>query len=111
LGVGPEGGKQKGGTLYKKGWSDPEPLAVLYSLYRYAEKSERHELTVQELYEGASEGPYTVFGVQREALECILRGLSVSALGNGFIRVDLIRDLDSIFLNPARKASEVLNLG
>jgi phosphoadenosine phosphosulfate reductase len=110
LGLGePTGrGKQTGGTLYKKGWSDPEPAAILYSLYRYAEKFGRYELTVHELYQDAIEGPYTLFGVGPATLEGIVRGLS--ARDDGLIRADIVRDLDNIFLDRTRKAVEVLNL-
>jgi phosphoadenosine phosphosulfate reductase len=96
-------------ALYKKGWHDPDPVPILYSLYRYAEKTGRYQLTVRELYEeGADEGPYALFGVQREVLNGILKGLS--AQDNGFIRVNIIRDLDNIFLRDTCKAIEVLDL-
>lgn len=108
LGEEVEPGKRTGGALYKKGWHDPDPVAILYALYRYAEKTGRYELTVRELYEGADEGPYTLFGVSRETLEGILRGLS--ARGDGLIRVNIVRDLDNIFLDHAYKAVEVLDL-
>jgi phosphoadenosine phosphosulfate reductase len=98
LGLGEEtkSGRRVAGALYKKGWEKPDPSAVLYTLYRYAEKVGRHELTVRELYDGAPEGPFTLFGIRQAALEGILRGLSTR--GDGLIRVDIIRDLDNIFL-------------
>ncbi|OIQ08637.1 phosphoadenosine phosphosulfate reductase [Moorella thermoacetica] len=108
LGEEVEPGKRTGGALYKRGWPDPDPAAILYALYRYAERTGRYELTVRELYDGADEGPYTLFGVRRETLEGILRGLS--ARGDGLIRVNIVRDLDNIFLDHACKAVEVLDL-
>ncbi|TDA65829.1 MAG: hypothetical protein D9V47_12050 [Clostridia bacterium] len=108
LGEEVEPGKRTGGALYKRGWHDPEPVAILYALYRYAERTGRYELTVRELYEGADEGPYTLFGVRRETLEGILRGLS--ARGDGLIRVNIVLDLDNIFLDHTCKAVEVLDL-
>jgi len=108
LGEEVEPGKRKGSPLYKRGWQQPEPVAVLYSLYRYAEKTGRYELTVRELYEGADEGPYTVFGVSEETLKGILKGLS--ARGDGLIRTNIVRDLDNIFLDDRHKAIEVLDL-
>lgn len=94
--------------LYKKGWSNPDPVSVLYSLYRYAERVKKYELTVQELYGGVEEGPFTLFGLQREVLKGILKGLS--AQNNDFIRANIVRDLDNIFLCNSYKAIEVLNL-
>ena len=108
LGEETEPGKPTGGALYKKGWHEPEPVAILYSLYRYAEKTGRYELTVQELYEGAEEGPYTLFGVSQDKLKGILKGLS--ARSDGLIRANIVRDLDNIFLDHTRKAIEVLDI-
>ncbi|RJX19217.1 MAG: phosphoadenosine phosphosulfate reductase [Ammonifex sp.] len=108
LGVESAPGKRTGGALYKKGWQKPEPVAILYSLYRYAEKTGRYDLTVHELYEGADEGPYTLFGVSQDTLKGILKGLS--ARGDGLIRTSIVRDLDNIFLDNTRKTIEVLDL-
>ena len=79
----------------------------MYSLYRYAEKKERYELTVQELYEGANDGPYILFGISQEKLKGILKGLSLR--DNNLIRVNIVRDLDNIFLNNTIKFNEVLD--
>jgi phosphoadenosine phosphosulfate reductase len=101
-----EKGKKK--QIYKKGWEDPIPEAILYSLYRYAEKTGRYELTVREFYrEGIDEGPYALFGIDKEKLKAILRGLA--SRRDGFIKVDLVRDLDNIFLDKNRKSVEVLD--
>ena len=94
--------------LYKKGWDDPHPIGVLYSLYRYAELTGRYELTVSELYQEASEGPFALFGIRRDVLEGILKGLSVRA--DGAIRTSIVRDLDNVFLDGSRKAIQVLDL-
>ena len=93
--------------LYKAGWEDINPIAILYSLYRYAEKTERYELTLSELYEGATEGPYALFGVPKKMLGGVLKGLS--AQNSNFVRVDIVRDLDNVFLNNTLKAIEVLD--
>jgi len=104
-----EPGTQGSGPLYyKKGWREPQPSAVLYALYRYAEKTDRYELTVHELYTNAVEGPYTLFGISQETFVGIVKGLS--ARGDGLIRSNIVRDLDNIFLDSTRKAIEVLDL-
>lgn len=95
--------------LAKLGWKEPLDLAVLYSLYRYAESEHSYNLTVHYLYEpGSWEGPYWLFGVERDQLIRILRGLEVSF--RDWITVELIKDLDNIFLNRSRRSSEVLEL-
>jgi phosphoadenosine phosphosulfate reductase len=91
----------------KKGWEDPIPLAILYSLYKYAEWIERYELTVHELLENADGGPYHVFGIAGEHLKRILRGL---AQESPLIRVDIIRDLDNIYLDSERTPLDVIEL-
>ncbi|MEW6228969.1 MAG: hypothetical protein AB1700_12920, partial [Bacillota bacterium] len=96
------------GTVYKKGWQTPDPTAVLYALYRYAEKTGRYELTVHELYEDADEGPYALFGISQDTLKAILRGLSLR--NEGLVRVSIVRDLDNVFLDSTRKSVEVLLL-
>jgi len=99
--------ERRADALYKKGWLSPDPVAIVYSLYRYAEKTGRYDLTVSELYESAKEGPYVLFGIGRETLEGILKGLS--ARDDGLIRVNIVRDLDNIFLDRTRKSVEVLD--
>ncbi|WP_424911194.1 hypothetical protein [Thermovenabulum sp.] len=95
-------------VIYKKGWEDPDPIAILYSLYRYAENTGRYQLTLNELYENAVEGPFVLFGINRELLEGILKGLSIKY--NDFIRVNIVKDLDNIFLDNNRKSIEVIDL-
>ncbi|NLJ56151.1 MAG: hypothetical protein GX334_03755, partial [Firmicutes bacterium] len=94
--------------LHKIGWQNPDPLSILYSLYRYAEKTDRYELTTRELYEGAVGGPYVLFGIERGVLKKVLQGLSIHC--SNFIRAETVRDLDNIFLNNMCRAYEVLNL-
>jgi len=110
LGLGEETspGKRTGGIMYKRGWLEPHPVAVLYSLYRYAELVGRYELTVKELYEQAPEGPYTLFGIEADKLKGLLQGWS--SRNTDWIRADIVRDLDNIFLDSSRKAYEVLGL-
>jgi len=89
------------GEVYVKkiGTNNVHPLAVLYSLYRYAISKNKYKLTVSELYrqENKDGGPYLIFGISRPALENILRWLQESK--KGFIRVDLVADLDNIYLS------------
>jgi phosphoadenosine phosphosulfate reductase len=85
-------------------------MLVLYSLYRYAEITERYNLTVSELYENtAPEGPYKVFGIDRKTLEQVLPGLA-EAVSSSWIRVELVADLDNISLSPEKSSKEVITL-
>ena len=107
LGVNSTPGRRNA-ALCKEGWKNPDSISILYSLYRYAEKVDRYGLTVSELYEGVGEGPYVLFGVDKECLKGILRGLA--AQYRDFIKVEIVRDLDNIFLNNTLEPNEVLNL-
>jgi len=93
--------EKRGKEVYVKkiGTNNVHPLAVLYSLYRYAISKNKYKLTVSELYrqENKDGGPYLIFGISRPALENILRWLQESK--KGFIRVDLVADLDNIYLS------------
>jgi phosphoadenosine phosphosulfate reductase len=95
-------------TISKRGWEDANPLVLLYSLYRYAERVGRHDLSRAELFEAAPEGPHTLFGISRDDLTRMLRGLSMR--WDGWLSVELVRDLDNLYLDHSRKSVEVLDL-
>jgi len=85
-------------------------MLVLYSLYRYAEVTGRYSLTISELYENnALEGPYKVFGIEKEVLERILPGLS-ELIGQDWIKTEIIADLDNIFLSPKKNSVDVIGI-
>jgi len=52
-------------------------LSALYSLYRYAERVDKYNLTVSELYKGSAlEGPFKLFRIPKYMLEEIERALN-----------------------------------
>ncbi len=88
----------------KMGTNDVHPAAVLYSLYRYAIRKGYYNLTVKELYNESNSaygGPYVIFGVERQSLERLLRGMQEHY--KGLVSVDLVADLDNIHLDPSVK--------
>jgi phosphoadenosine phosphosulfate reductase len=93
-------GKER--VVLKTGTNNVQPLAVLYSLYRYAIKRGYYDLTVHELYDEANKmygGPYVIFGIERQSLVRLLRGMQEQY--KGLITVDLVADLDNIHLNSS----------
>jgi len=76
---------------------DRERVALnLYSLYRYAIRKGYYNLTVKELYNESNSaygGPYVIFGVERQSLERLLRGMQEHY--KGLVSVDLVADLDN----------------
>ena len=96
--------------IEKIGTDDIHPIAILYSIYRYAIAKNRYKLTVSEFYKEDNKdgGPHLIFGISRPALENMLRGLQESY--KDLIRVDIIADLDNIYLSEDIKDySQVLD--
>lgn len=100
-------------SIEKAGWSEPDALAVIYALYRYAEKMDGHyRFTMSELENRREEivgiDPMTLFGTNRQQIERILRGLAETY--PELIKVDFMRDLDSIYLNRDKRSEDVFDL-
>jgi phosphoadenosine phosphosulfate reductase len=93
-------------TVTKRGWAEPHPVALLYSLYRLAEQEGRYSFTISEFIEKPLKSPYLLFGIGRDALKRYLQGLSLS--WSQWVRVEVIFDLDNVYLDEARQAVEVL---
>jgi len=94
----------KGITYVEKIGSDHiHPMAILYSIYRYAISKNKFNLTVSEFYreDNKDGGPYLIFGISRPALENVLRGLQENI--KDLIKVDIIADLDNIYLSDSIK--------
>lgn len=83
-----------------------DPVAVLYSLYEYAEHIDRHAFSLSEIVETTQGGPVCLFGVSRDGLAAALRGLSTQ--WPHLLRVELARGLENIHLEPSITSSQVL---
>lgn len=95
--------------LKKIGTDDIHPLAIAYCLYRAAENLGRRDFTISELYSKEFKGgPYKLFGISRSKLEGVLRGLQEDR--DGILRVDLVADLDNIYLRDDLSSSDILKL-
>jgi phosphoadenosine phosphosulfate reductase len=95
-------------TYAKAGWTNPTSVAILYTLYRLAGKQGRHAFALDELCNAADEGPCAVFGIESHRLTTILRG--AASRWPEWVRVEFVRDLDSVYLDPGRTAIEVLSI-
>ena len=84
-------------------------LATAYSLYKAAEYIGRKDFTVSEIYnEEFKGGPYKLFGIPRDKLERILRGLQEDK--EQILRVDLVADLDNIYLRNDLLPLDILKI-
>lgn len=94
-------------------WENPEPLVILYSLYKFAEAcKDYYQFTLSRLldHDIESDGvsPTQIFGLDRESMEKILNGLAINY--PDFISVSFNLDLDNITLRNDKTAADVLNL-
>jgi phosphoadenosine phosphosulfate reductase len=87
----------------KIGSDNIHPVAILYSIYRYAISKNKYNFTVSEFYreDNKDGGPYLIFGISRQALEDVLKNLQENM--KDLIKVDITADLDSIYLSDSIK--------
>ena len=103
--------EKRGRERYVKkiGTDDIHPLAVAYSLYKAAEHIGRRDFTISELYSKEFKGgPYKLFGISRDKLERILRGLQEDK--EQILRVDLVADLDNIYLRGDLSSLDIIKI-
>ncbi|NLB77118.1 MAG: phosphoadenosine phosphosulfate reductase family protein [Crenarchaeota archaeon] len=98
----------------KQGWDAPESIAILYALYKYAEKTSRYTFTLTQLANTRTSAdakgvdPASIFGLNPNYYKEILQSIAISF--PEYIRVVFVQDLDNIILVPEKKPIDVLNL-
>lgn len=102
-------------SITKNGWSDPEPIVILYSLYLFAEQHEggNYNFTLTDLYDDSEDrtalSPKIIFGTDEQTLKSIMQGLANNY--SDFISVDFNKGImENVFLNRDKKAIDVLEL-
>ena len=99
--------------IIRRPCSNPEPLVVLYALFKFAEAcKDYYQFTLTRLldHDIESDGvsPTQIFGLDRETMEKILNGLAVNY--PEFITVSFNLDLDNITLRNDKTSADVLKL-
>jgi len=94
-------------------WEDPDPLVILYSLYKFAKACEDYfQFTLTTLMDNTIErggiSPTEIFGLSAETMEKLLNGLSINY--PEFINCSFKMDLDSITLRTNKTPDDVLAL-
>jgi phosphoadenosine phosphosulfate reductase len=114
VGMG-EGFKEKKSlaSITRTPWEDPDPLVVLYSLYKFAEACDGfYQFTLSRLLnheiDSAGVSPTEIFGLNVDEMKKILTGLSVNH--PEFISVSFTLDLDNINLRSDKTSADVLDL-
>lgn len=107
---------EKDGKEYiyiRTSWEDPDPLVILYSLYKFAEACNGYyHFTLKRLmdFEVESDGvsPSEIFGLDKTTMENILNGLSIEY--PEYINVSFTLGLDNIDLREDKTSKDVLEL-
>ena len=107
--------KEKGRmvAIMRMPWQNPNPLVILYSLYKFAEAcGDYYQFTLSRLlnHDIDSDGisPTEIFGLDRNQMEKILNGLTINY--PDFINASFTLDLDNITLNSEKTSQDVLSL-
>ena len=107
--------KEKGRmvAITRMPWKNPNPLVILYSLYKFAEAcGNYYQFTLTRLlnHDIESDGvsPTEIFGLDRNQMEKILNGLTINY--PDFINASFTLDLDNITLNSEKTSKDVLSL-
>lgn len=100
-------------SVVRTPWQNPDPLVILYSLYKFAEAcGDYYQFTLNRLlaHDIDSDGvsPTQIFGLERDQMEKLLNGLSVNY--PDFITTSFTLDLDNITLNADKTSQDVLSL-
>ncbi len=105
--------KNRAIAITRTPWQNPDPLVILYSLYKFAEAcGDYYQFTLNRLlaHDTDSDGvsPTEIFGLERDQMEKLLNGLSVNY--PDFITASFTLDLDNITLNADKTSQDVLSL-
>lgn len=98
----------------RDGWTTPDAVALLYSLYLYAEHTGRHAFTLTELIkvhdtpEAPGVSPADIYGLDNKKLRECIQGLALTF--PEYIRVSFINDLDNIVLEKKYTSLNILEL-
>ena len=102
---------------HKKGWSTPDGPAILFALYKYAEKLNGHySMTLKELQsirdnrpdDFIGMDPVTIFALDEAAFKDMLRQLANDY--PDFIKIAFVADLDNVTLNSEKTSLDVVDL-
>lgn len=100
-------------SVQRIAWSEPDAKVILYSLYKFAEAcGEYYQFTLTRLMDTTIESdgvsPVQIFGLDRETMVGLLKGLATNY--PEFISVTFTLDLDNINLRQDKTAADILDL-
>ena len=98
----------------KDGWETPDPAAILYSFYLYAEKTGRYTFSLKQLEEAKDSqealgiDPVSVFGLKFGKIKGILQEIALHY--KEYIRVTFVKNLDTVHLTQDVKSIDTISL-
>jgi phosphoadenosine phosphosulfate reductase len=98
----------------KQGWDTPEAAAILYALYKFAEKTGRYTFTLTQLdnarnnAEAKGVDPVAIFGLNPDNFKAVVQDIALQY--PDFIRIAFVQDLDNIMLVQEKKSIDVLDI-
>ena len=97
-------------SLTRSTWENPDPLAILYGLYKYAELTNTYQFSLSELYESAEAtvAPNCIFNLPSNVFRNIISALSVNH--PDLITSSFSLDLENINLKDGKTSNDVLDL-
>jgi len=100
-------------SITKGSWHNPEPIVILYSLYKFAEMSDKlYSFMLSELVHDSPErigiSPAKLFGIDRNALKQIIQGLAHDY--PDYIKAVFNKDLENISLDSHYTAFDIVSL-
>ena len=100
-------------SFKKCAWENPDPLVILYSLYKFAEAcGDYYQFRLSTLLDDDIErdgvSPTRIFGLSRETMIPLLNGLTANY--PDFISASFTLDLENITLRSDKSAQDVLEL-
>ena len=98
----------------KQGWNTLDAIAILYSLYMWAEATGRYDFTLSqmEFARGKTDtvgvDPISIFGINPDKFKDILQDIAIAY--PEYIRTTFVADLDNVKLFSKYKSLDVLDL-
>jgi len=98
----------------KHGWDTPEAVAILYALYKFAEKTGRYTFTLTQLDNARGNAdakgvdPVAIFGLNPNTFKAVVQDIALQY--PEFIRVAFVQDLDNIMLVSEKKSIDALDI-
>ena len=114
FGTSDKSSKDLGGlSFYRTAWQNADSKVILYALYKFAEVcGEYYQFTLTRLMDTTIESdgvsPVQIFGLDRETMVGLLKGLATNY--PEFISVTFTLDLDNINLRQDKTAADILDL-